>query len=188
MHREPDDEGRALVGFALDRQRAPMALGDDVVAEREPEPRPAARRLRRKEGLEDLLTDFLGDAWSVVQDPDLYLFFNPTRRDTNHRGVRLVLWRDEQRAGLPVADQGRGEVQGFQLGDRLRAPSQRLLLPLTTSKTNRASFNCRRGLLLGSRAETDSKPRRKYLGQCADVHDMIRCQGLDCWNLLSAVP
>src|SRR5437899_1812212 len=56
-----DHERRSLAGLALDGDGAAVLL-DDAATERQPEPRPLARGLRREEGLEDLLPDLRGNA------------------------------------------------------------------------------------------------------------------------------
>ena len=55
-HRQVDVEARPHAGLAVDLDR-PARLGDDPVDDREPEPGPLARRLRREVRLEDPVPD-----------------------------------------------------------------------------------------------------------------------------------
>ena len=59
----------ALLGF--EAERAVVALGDDVVAEREAQARALAGGLGGEKGLKDFLAHGFGDAGAVVAHPDL---------------------------------------------------------------------------------------------------------------------
>src|SRR3954453_53049 len=57
--------------LAVDRDRAAVLLGNDVVADRQTQPRALAGRLGREEGLEQLVPDLGRDAGTVVTHPYL---------------------------------------------------------------------------------------------------------------------
>lgn len=67
-----DDELRELARLALGAQLSVVLLRDDLVADREAEPRPLAGRLRREEGAEELVGDVVPEARAVVANPDLH--------------------------------------------------------------------------------------------------------------------
>ena len=64
-----------------------MLLRDDVVADRQAEPRPFTRRLRGEKGLEQLGPHFRLDAGPVVADFDLYRVAEITRGDPERRPI-----------------------------------------------------------------------------------------------------
>jgi hypothetical protein len=60
-----------LALFAVDCDRAAMLLGDDVVADRQAEPRALARRLGGEERLEQFVSDRRRNSHAIVAHPDL---------------------------------------------------------------------------------------------------------------------
>ena len=71
LARQADGELGERARLALDRDRAAVLLGDDVVADRQTEPGALAGRLGREERLEQLVPDLGRDAGAVVAHPDL---------------------------------------------------------------------------------------------------------------------
>src|SRR6185369_13527790 len=69
--RQPHCKLRERAGFALDRDRAAMLVGDDVIADRQPKSGPLAGRLGREERLEEFILDVGWNAGPVVPDLDL---------------------------------------------------------------------------------------------------------------------
>src|SRR5438034_895973 len=69
--RQADREFGEFALAAVDGNRAAMLLGDDVIADRETEPRAFPRRLGGEKRLEQLLFDLRRDAGAVVADTDL---------------------------------------------------------------------------------------------------------------------
>src|SRR6202140_5712468 len=69
--RQPDRELGERGAFDLDRDRAAVPLGNDLVTDRQAKPRPLAGRLGREEGLEQLLLVFRRNTDAVVAHPDL---------------------------------------------------------------------------------------------------------------------
>src|SRR5215216_5484300 len=69
--RQTDRELGIFARLALDRDRAAVLLGDDVVADRQTQPRTLAGRLRREEGLEQSVLDLGRDADAVIVHPHL---------------------------------------------------------------------------------------------------------------------
>src|SRR5215470_6369443 len=63
-----------VADFAIDRDRAAVLLGDDLVAYRQAKPRTFAGRLGCEEGLEQFLAAFRSNANAVVTHPDLDAF------------------------------------------------------------------------------------------------------------------
>src|SRR5262249_15635227 len=82
-----------FAGFAVDRDRAAVLLRDDVVADRETEPRPLAGRLGREKRLKQLVPDLGRDAGTVVAHPDLDRLAPIAGRHLEGRPI----------AGLPIA-------------------------------------------------------------------------------------
>src|SRR5215208_1560385 len=68
---QADGELGERAGFALNRDRAAMLLGDNVVADRQTEPGAFAGRLGGEEGLKELVLDLRRDAGTVVANPHL---------------------------------------------------------------------------------------------------------------------
>ena len=101
-HHAPRDLGRAPAArqaygelgegprLALDLDRAAMLLGDDVVADRQAEPRPFAGWLGREKGLEQLGADLGLNARPVVAHPDLDRLAEIARRDPERRSVAAI--------------------------------------------------------------------------------------------------
>src|SRR5262249_1307968 len=79
--READDELRVAPLLGLDAQAALVQAHDDVVADRQPEPRPGAGRLGREEGVEDPLAQVRRHAGAVVAEAHLYFRPGVARRD-----------------------------------------------------------------------------------------------------------
>src|SRR5215217_185247 len=92
---QADGELGERAGFALDRDRAAMLLGDDVVADRQAEPGALAGRLGREERLEQPGPVFRRDADAVVVYPDLDHIAEIARPHLQHRTVSV--------SGLPAA-------------------------------------------------------------------------------------
>ena len=63
-----DRKRSTQVFFGFDGNLSAMHLGDDIVTERKPQPRPLPGRLGGEEGLEDLDLDRGRDAIAVVSD------------------------------------------------------------------------------------------------------------------------
>ena len=82
-----------------------VPLRDDVVAQRQAQPRPLARRLRREKRLENLLPDRLSNARSVIGHADLHLSLPLPRRDC-HRRRKLPVVRQR-----PLVHRVEGVVQ-----------------------------------------------------------------------------
>src|SRR6516165_7418757 len=87
---QPYRELRELAHLARDRDRAAVLLGDDLVADRQAKPGALAGRLRREEGLEQLLPVFPGNADTVVAHPDLDRITDFARRNLQHGAERAV--------------------------------------------------------------------------------------------------
>ena len=64
---------RELPRFRIDLNRTAMLFNDDVVADREAETSALARRLGRKERIENLVFQIRRDAGAIVADADLTL-------------------------------------------------------------------------------------------------------------------
>src|SRR5690242_18291563 len=73
------------VQLAVDSDRPAVLLRDDVIGDRQPEPRPFAGRLGRKEWLEQPIPDLGRDAGAVVAYPDLNRLARLARRNCQHR-------------------------------------------------------------------------------------------------------
>ena len=69
--RQVDCELCKVALSAVDRDRAAMLLRDNVITDREPEPRTLASRLRREERLEQLVAKFGCNPNTIVAHPDL---------------------------------------------------------------------------------------------------------------------
>src|ERR1700730_977160 len=68
---QPDRELGELTDFAVDRDRAAVPLGNNLVTDRQAKPRPLAGRLGREEGLDQLLLVLRRNTDAVVAHPDL---------------------------------------------------------------------------------------------------------------------
>lgn len=95
LDREEDAEFTVIVNCRVEFDASAELVDDDVVAHREAESSPLARRLGSEEGLEDPPSEFLADADSVVTDADLG--FTPVPRGC-HAEARLVAWLAPARA------------------------------------------------------------------------------------------
>src|SRR5215471_5475049 len=85
--RQADRELGELAEHTVDLDRSSMLLGDDVVADREPETRPFSSRLGREERLKQLVPDFGRDAGAVVAHPDLDRLAEIAGRDLQGRAI-----------------------------------------------------------------------------------------------------
>src|SRR4051812_6823928 len=87
---QADRELGAGARFALDRDCPSVLLGHDVVADRQAETGPFAGRLRRKERLEQLVSDLGRDAGAVVAHRDRDRLILSARRHRKGRAERAV--------------------------------------------------------------------------------------------------
>src|SRR5215831_6529490 len=83
--RQPHRELSELADFTVDRDQATVLLGYDIEADRQAEPCPFSGRLRREEGLEQLLSVFGRNTHAVVPYPDLNRVTDLARRDLQDR-------------------------------------------------------------------------------------------------------
>ena len=83
--RQADGEFGELADPAVDRDRAAMLLGDDVIADREAQPGALAGRLRREERLEQLVAQLGANAGAVVAHRDLDRIAEVPRRHLEGR-------------------------------------------------------------------------------------------------------
>src|SRR5215472_17249472 len=115
--RQPYRELGEVTDFAVDRDRAPVLLGYDLVAYGQAKPRALTRRLGGEERLEQFLPVFRRNADAVVAYPDLDVIADFARRDLQHRAERGISLTAAQASGIKtIAD----EVQkhpGHVLGD-----------------------------------------------------------------------
>src|SRR5215469_4511683 len=88
--RQPYRELGELADFAVNRDRAAMLQGYDLVADRQAEPGALAGRLGGEERLEQLLPMFPGNADAVVAHPNLDGITHFTSRDLQDRAIRAV--------------------------------------------------------------------------------------------------
>src|SRR6516164_31331 len=88
--RQPHREFGEVADFAIDRDRAAVLLGHDLVADRQPEPGALAGRLGREERLEQLVPVFQGNTDAIVTHPDLDAFAELAGRDFQRRAVSSV--------------------------------------------------------------------------------------------------
>src|SRR6516164_3062834 len=88
--RQPHRELGEVADLAVDRDRAAVLLGYDLVANRQPKPGALASRLGREEGLEQLVPVFQGNADAVVAHPDLDAFAELAGRNLQYRAVSSV--------------------------------------------------------------------------------------------------
>ena len=87
---QADREFGELARRAVNRDRATMLLGDDVIGDRQPEPRSFTGRLCRHEGLEQFFSDLGRDAGAVVARPHLDHVAEIAHR---HSQGRPEIWR-----------------------------------------------------------------------------------------------
>ena len=85
LARQPNRELGENALFAVDRDRAAVLLRHDIIADRETEAGPLARRLGGEERLEQFVPDFRGNADAVVPHPDLDRIAGVVRRHAQHR-------------------------------------------------------------------------------------------------------
>src|SRR5438477_9463073 len=78
--RQPYSELGEDALFTVDLDRSAVLLGDDVVADREPQPGTLAGRLGGEERLEQLVADLGRNAGAVVAHPNLDPFAVAARR------------------------------------------------------------------------------------------------------------
>src|ERR1700676_996528 len=88
--RQAEGELGERAGLAIDRDRDALLLRDDVVADREPEARALARRLRREEGLEEPIAVFGWDADTVVAQLNLDRVAQIPRPHRQHRAEPTI--------------------------------------------------------------------------------------------------
>src|SRR6516162_10976054 len=115
--RQPDRELGEVTDFAVDRDRAPVPLGYDLVAYRQAKPRALTRRLGREERLEQLLPVFRRNADAVVAHSDLDAIADFARRDLQHRAERGLSLTAAQASGIKTISNEVEEYPGHVLGD-----------------------------------------------------------------------
>src|ERR1700741_5326310 len=94
--RQSNGELREIADLAVDRNRAAMLLGHDVVADRQAKAGPLASRLGREEWLKELVPDLWGNAGAVVAHVHLDRIAKISRR-------HLQSWVELLAAALPLA-------------------------------------------------------------------------------------
>src|SRR5215472_10904702 len=102
--RQPDRELGEVTDFAVDRDRAPVLLGYDLVAYGQAKPRALTCRLGREERLEQLLPVFRRNADTVVAHPDLDAIADFARSDLQHRAERGISLTAAQASGMKTID------------------------------------------------------------------------------------
>src|SRR5215472_15051754 len=88
--RQADRELGECINLTVDCDRAAMLLGDDVVADREAEPRTFPGRFRSEERLKKTVAVFRRDAGAIVAHPDLDGLTEIARRDLQYRAERVI--------------------------------------------------------------------------------------------------
>src|SRR5215470_16946910 len=117
--RQPYRELGEVTDFAVDRDRAPVLLGYDLVAYGQAKPRALTRRLGGEEGLEQLLPVFRRNADAVVAHPDLDGTADFARRDLQQRAERGVSFAAAQARGIKTIADEVQEHPGHVLGDNI---------------------------------------------------------------------
>jgi len=98
---QPHRELGEIADFAVDRDRAAVLLGYDLVTYRQPKSSTFAGRLGREKGLEQLLAGRRWNADAVITHPDLHAFPEIAGRDLEVRtksGVRVLTLRPDEAA------------------------------------------------------------------------------------------
>jgi len=124
--RQADREFGECASLAVDRDRAAMLLGDDVVADRETEAGALSRRFCREERLKKPVAVFGRDAGAIVAHPDLDGLAKIARRDLQHRAERAIRVAALFGSGIEaIADQVQQDP-----GDVLRHDLDRCKVPV----------------------------------------------------------
>src|SRR5262245_55683365 len=88
--RQPHRELGERANFAVDRDRAAVLLGYDLIADRQAKPRALASRLGREERLEQFVPVFRRNADTIVTNPNLDAFAKVARRDLKDRAETAI--------------------------------------------------------------------------------------------------
>src|SRR5215472_12138214 len=115
--RQPYRELGEVTDFAVDRDRAPVLLGYDLVAYGQAKPRALTRRLGGEERLEQFLPVFRRNADAVVAHPDLDAIADFARRDLQHRPERGLSLTAAQASGIETIADEVEEYPGHVLWD-----------------------------------------------------------------------